>query len=56
LLDSASYTNYCIFHLIITAADSNEDEEFFDFDIQSTRRYFPPSFEFKQIDVKGKVK
>ncbi|XP_039530527.1 complement C4-B [Pimephales promelas] len=37
-------------------ADSNEDEEFFDFDIQSTRRYFPPSFEFKQIDVKGKVK
>ncbi|KAK7157442.1 hypothetical protein R3I93_008812 [Phoxinus phoxinus] len=37
-------------------ADSNEDEEFFDFDIQSIRRYFPPSFEFKPIDVKGKVK
>ncbi|KAK2903268.1 hypothetical protein Q8A67_007981 [Cirrhinus molitorella] len=36
--------------------DSNEIEEFFDFEIETIRSYFPPSFEFKQIDVKGAVK
>lgn len=36
--------------------NSNEVEEFFDFEIQNIRHYFPPSFEFKQIDVKGKVR
>ncbi|KAK9960652.1 hypothetical protein ABG768_008497 [Culter alburnus] len=37
-------------------ADSNEVEEFFDSETQTIRRYFPPSFEFKQMDVKGKVR
>uniref|UniRef100_A0A673NBC1 Complement C4-like n=1 Tax=Sinocyclocheilus rhinocerous TaxID=307959 RepID=A0A673NBC1_9TELE len=36
--------------------NSNEIEEFLDFEIQTIRRYFPPSFEFKQIDVKEKVR
>ncbi|XP_058603327.1 complement C4-B isoform X1 [Onychostoma macrolepis] len=35
---------------------SNEVEELFEFDIQAIRQYFPPSFEFKQIDVKEKVR
>ncbi|XP_077065348.1 complement C4-like [Siphateles boraxobius] len=38
------------------SADFNEDEEFFGFEIQTFRRYFPPSFGFKQMDVKGKVR
>ncbi|XP_073703933.1 complement C4-B [Garra rufa] len=36
--------------------DSNEIEEFFDFEIETIRSYFPPSFEFNQIDVKEAVK
>uniref|UniRef100_A0A8C1RX32 Complement 4B (Chido blood group) n=1 Tax=Cyprinus carpio TaxID=7962 RepID=A0A8C1RX32_CYPCA len=35
--------------------NSNEVEDFSDFGIETIRRYFPPSFEFQQIDVKEKV-
>ncbi|XP_048008850.1 complement C4-B-like isoform X9 [Megalobrama amblycephala] len=35
-------------------ADCNEEEEFFDF--ETVCRYFQPSFEFKQMDVIGKVR
>ncbi|XP_067305139.1 complement C4-B [Pseudorasbora parva] len=34
----------------------SETEDNFDFEIQTIRQYFPPSFEFKQIDVKEKVR
>uniref|UniRef100_A0A8C1U1I6 Complement 4B (Chido blood group) n=1 Tax=Cyprinus carpio TaxID=7962 RepID=A0A8C1U1I6_CYPCA len=34
---------------------SNEVEDFSDFGIETIRRYFPPSFEFQQIDVKEKL-
>lgn len=43
-------------HFIPTAVDSNEIEEFFDTEMESIRNYFPPSFEFKQINVKETVK
>nr|BAB03285.1 complement C4-2 [Cyprinus carpio] len=36
--------------------NSNEVEDFSDFGIETIRRYFPPSFEFQQIDVKEKVR
>uniref|UniRef100_A0A8C1YE60 Complement 4B (Chido blood group) n=1 Tax=Cyprinus carpio TaxID=7962 RepID=A0A8C1YE60_CYPCA len=35
--------------------NSNEVEDFSDFGIETIRRYFPPSFEFQQIDVKEKL-
>ncbi|XP_052002681.1 complement C4-like [Xyrauchen texanus] len=35
-------------------ANANEIEDFFD-NSKDIRRYFPPSFDFKEIDVKGKV-
>ncbi|XP_050986493.1 complement C4-B [Labeo rohita] len=38
------------------SVDSNEIEEFFDTEMESIRNYFPPSFEFKQINVKETVK
>ncbi len=43
-------------HFVPTAVNSNEVDDFSDFGKESIRRYFPPSFEFKQIEVKEKIR
>lgn len=39
-----------------TAANANEMEEFFDNEVQTIRRHFPPSFHFTDIKAKGQFR